>query len=151
LLNSILEKTRVIKGVEKATALVYDEKEGYFTIKATSGYNLIEFDDMSLSVEEAKDRYEKGAEEISEDVFIIRDTKGRKVEDKLKNIDVPKSMLIARIKTDGNVKGYFVFDNLSKKDAFDNQDLQLLESLKEHVTSAFVIVQIMESLTETTD
>ena len=33
LLNSILEKTRVIKGVEKATALVYDEQKECFKVK----------------------------------------------------------------------------------------------------------------------
>ena len=151
LLNSILEKTRVIKGVEKATAFVYDEKTSCFTIKATSGYVLDQVENVKLTELEAHDRYVKDVEEISEDVFVIRDTKGRKGEEKIKNTGIPKSMLIARIKTEGKVQGYFVFDNLTKKDAFDNQDLQLLESLKEHVTSAFVKVSIMENLTKTGD
>ena len=65
LLNSILEKTRVIKGVEKATALVYDDEKKYFTIKATSGYKITDLTDVHLTMEEAYERYEKNAEKIS--------------------------------------------------------------------------------------
>ena len=76
LMNSILDKTRVIKGVEKATALVYDDETKSFIVKATSGYELKDFTDLKLTKNEAHARYEEDAEEVSEDVFIIRDTKG---------------------------------------------------------------------------
>ena len=42
---------------------------------------------IRINFKEAYERYEKNAEKISDDIFIIRDTKGRMGEEKIKIMD----------------------------------------------------------------
>ncbi|MEI7981060.1 MAG: triple tyrosine motif-containing protein, partial [Bacteroidota bacterium] len=73
LLQSLLEKTRMIKSVDKSTALVFDKVLNAFKFKASFGWDINRLDSVKLSLGQAEKRYLKNAEEIYEDIFLKTD------------------------------------------------------------------------------
>lgn len=146
LLGAMLEEMSALKGVERSTVLVLDEPAGLFRFEAFSVWNQKLFEGVHLTLEEAEERYTKDAEEIYEDVFVARRT-SRKADEKLPDEVIPKSMMIVRIRVEGTVVGYLVLDNLTDENAFDDQDLEVLGNLKEHLVSAFIKTRLLEEKT----
>lgn len=146
LLKSILNETSVIHGVEKASALVFDRNKNVFCFKAAKGWEMKDLEPIELSLQESEERYVENSLEIFEDVYVIKDVKGRRGEEKMVHIGIPKSMLITRIRIDGRVEGYFIYDNMHYDNAFEDQDILLLKNLKEHITSAFIKSRMLEDL-----
>jgi signal transduction histidine kinase len=151
LLNAVLEQTRVIPGVEKASALIYDEGLAAFVFKASLGWDLLQIGPIEVSGDDAHARYVEHAEEIAEDIFLERDVADRPGSELLRGLETPASLLVMRISSGDQVEGYLVFDNMHRRDAFDRQDLELLISLKEHIRSAFVKTRLLENLRRSLD
>ena len=55
-----------------------------------------------------------------------------------------KSMLVMRIRVEERVEGYLVFDSLRDENAFAERDLLLLETLQEHIRSAFIKTRMLQ-------
>jgi signal transduction histidine kinase/CheY-like chemotaxis protein/ligand-binding sensor domain-containing protein len=138
LLETMLRECRgVVRGVEKAAALVRQPGSDTFTFRAALGYQTQDEARIELGLAEAEARYVAGAHEVSPDVFLIRDAAGRPGEAKLRLKVAPAALLVVRIRIDGQVEGYLVFSNERQVDAFDAHDLDLLRALREHFLSAF--------------
>jgi ligand-binding sensor domain-containing protein/signal transduction histidine kinase len=149
LLHKILKETTAIKGVQQASALVWDPEIKRYHFKATVGHELEQLEDIIFSGEEAEARYTNGTESIEDDIFIIRNAGERPHTDKVLPYDVlPKSMLIMRICLENKIQAYFVFGNKEHENAFEDQDIQLLQKLKDHVVEAFQKVQLIHRLQE---
>ncbi len=146
LLNSILHEISVIHGVEKGSALVFDRNREVFCFKAAKGWEMKELESIELTLQEAEARYVQNAFEIFEDVYIVRNVGGRSAEAKIRHLGIPKSMLVTRIRIEGVVEGYFIYDNMHYENAFEDQDILLLKNLKEHITSAFIKARMLEDL-----
>ena len=150
LLTKILEESRVIPGVEKATALVR-MPDGMFQVRASSGWDVEGMQHIRLTQEQANARYVEQATEVSEDVFVAKDVAHRVGMEEMAEFGQVASFLVLRVRVDGDVAGYLVFDNLSNEEAFDHRDVALLERLREHITSAFIKTRILEDLQVTLD
>ncbi|MCP5047649.1 MAG: response regulator [bacterium] len=148
ILTSILNEIAVLKGVDQAFALVYDKSLDAFTFKAASGYHGGPLGSARLSFREVEERYIKGAEEIYPDIFVVHDVEGRSGEVKVKALGLPKSMLALKIpgEEETGVAGYLIFDNMTNKEAFKKQDVDLLEKLQGHITSAFIKSKLLMEL-----
>ncbi|MGD8415036.1 MAG: two-component regulator propeller domain-containing protein, partial [Candidatus Latescibacterota bacterium] len=149
LLTKILEEARVIPGVEKATALVYDQREDRFYVRASSGWDVEKMKDIRLSRREARDRYVRQAEEVADDIFVAKNVAEREGSELMADFGKVASFLVLRVEVEGDTAGYLVFDNLSDPDAFDQRDVELLERLREHIQSAFIKTRILEDLQST--
>ncbi|HLE56634.1 MAG TPA: triple tyrosine motif-containing protein, partial [Rhodothermia bacterium] len=149
LLTKILEEARVIPGVEKATALVYMYDEDVFRVRASSGWDVKEMQNIKLTKREAKARYVDQAEEVGEDIYVAKNVAQRSGADQLAEYGKVASFLVLRVRVDDDVAGYLVFDNLTNEDAFEQRDVALLERLKEHIQSAFIKTRILEDLQNT--
>ena len=136
----------IIRGVDRASALILDREHGVFRFRATSGWSVEDLASIELTPEEAEQRYLEGAEEIHEDVFVAKDVGERAAQDKFASFAVPQSMLVMRIRVEDEVEGYLVFANLQDEEAFDRQDLILLTNLKEHILSAFIKTRVLQKL-----
>ena len=150
LLTKILEESRVIPGVEKATALVR-MPDGLFQVRASSGWDVHEMQHIRLTPEQANARYVEQATEVSQDVFVAKDVSHRAGTEEMAEFGRVASFLVLRVKVENEVAGYLVFDNLSNEEAFDHRDVALLERLREHITSAFIKTRILEDLQVTLD
>ncbi|GAB5521414.1 MAG: hypothetical protein RhofKO_36650 [Rhodothermales bacterium] len=151
LLHTILAEARAIPGVEKATALVYAPEHEAFVFRATVGWELEQIREIHLTEAEAEARYVHQAEEVAEDIFVAKDLEQRPGNARFAAFGLPASFMALRIRTDGRTTGYFIFDNMTRPDAFDARDVELLEGLREHVRSAFIKTQLLEHLRDRND
>ena len=151
LLQSLLEKTRMIKAVEKATALVYDAPAKVFQFKASSGWEIRYLDKFTLTLEEAEERYLKGALEVYEDIFLKNKFDSFKNVPSLQQLPNPKSMLVLVIKIDNRVEAFLILENTSRQNAFDTRDLGFIKNLKEHIISAFIKTKLLQDIQKTLD
>jgi len=122
-----------------------------FRVRASSGWDVNAMQSIVLSPSQAKERYIANSEEISEDIFVAKDVTSRAGADQMAEFGQVASFLVLRVNVDDDVAGYLVFDNLTDPDAFDLRDVELLERLREHITSAFIKTRILEDLQNTLD
>ncbi len=137
LLEAMLRECRVIRGVEKAAALVRLPGTTLFTFRAALGWTRAELTGIELDLAEAEARYTVDAEEVSEDIFLVRGGGDRAADAKLRLLAISKALLAVRIRIEDEVEGYLVFENQQDEQAFDEHDLDLLRGLREHFVSAF--------------
>ncbi len=145
-LEAILKETKIIDGVDRAGVLVIDPDSGNFRFKACIGLDLNELKEIQISPEEAENRYMTNSIEIYEDIYIVKEIRGRPAEEKFTGLPLSYSMLVTRIKVDKSVEGYLILDNIHRENAFDDQDLQLLRNLKAHIKSAFIKGLMLEDM-----
>lgn len=149
LLQSLLEKMRVIKSVEKSTALVFDKSINAFRFKASFGWNAELFSDMKLTLAEAEERYLKDAEEVYEDLFLKTNFSSMQRLPVLAQLPIPKSMLVLVIKVEETVEAFLILENISREHAFEAKDMSFIRNSKEHIISAFIRTRILEDLQNT--
>ena len=149
LLTKILEESRVIPGVEKATALVYMSDDDRFHVRASSGWDVQAMQSIALTASEAHRRYVEQAERVAEDIYVAKDVTRRAGSEQLAEFGKVASFLVLRIRVEDKVTAYLVFDNLTDEDAFQQRDIELLERLRDHITSAFIKTRILDELQTT--
>jgi signal transduction histidine kinase/ligand-binding sensor domain-containing protein len=149
LLQSLLEKTRMIKSVDKSTALVFDKTLNAFKFKASFGWDVSRLDAVKLSLGQAEKRYLKNAEEIFEDIFLKTDFSSLEDIPGLTELGIPKSMLVLVIKVENKVEAFLILENMNRENAFENKDLSFIRNSKEHIISAFIKTRILEDLQQT--
>ena len=145
LLQSLLEKMKIIRAVENSIALIYDKNSNNYRFKASFGWDLSKLESISFTLEEAENRYLRDTEEVFEDIFIKKDFTSFGDLD-LNAFPRPKSMLILVIKIEKKVEAFLIFDNHTRENAFENRDISFIRNSKEHVISAFIRTRIMEDL-----
>ncbi len=146
LLQTLLEKMKVIRSVEKSTALVFDKNLNAFRFKASFGWQYQQLSDIKISLGEAEQRYLKNAEEVYEDIFLK--TNFRNLEDlpSFQKFPLPKSMLVLVIRVENRVEAFLILENLNREHAFEAKDLSFIRNAKEHIISAFIRTRILEDL-----
>jgi len=149
ILVAILKETVILEGIERASALVFDKAQEAYTFKAVVGIELDPMKQINLSYEETRDRYQKNSNEIIENIHIVKNTSGRPGEEKLKSLGIPKSMLILVIPGEESQDipaGYLILEDINNENAFDQQDIELLKNLKDHIASAFIKSKLLLEL-----
>jgi len=149
LLQSLLEKMRMIRAVERASALVFDEADQVFRFKAAFGWDFGLLEPLRLTAGQSEQYYLAGAEEVYEDIFIkSRITENDGVET-LGGEEPARSVLVVVIKINDRIEAYLVLENMVRDDAFDSKDLSFVLHSKEHIISAFIKTKILEDLQNT--
>ena len=146
LLETILSEAKIIDGVEKACALIYEKLTGRFAFKASWGWEPKRFESLSLSRKEAIARYCSNGKEIYEGFYVIKDFAGRAGEKQLVDFETPAALLVMQLRVDESIDGFLVFDSLQNPNAFDNLDLWLLKNMKDHILSAYLKTKLLEDL-----
>jgi signal transduction histidine kinase len=146
LLASLLAQMRIIRGVDKAAALIWDRETQTFRFRAAWGWPMEDLGFIEMTADEARIRYESEADEIYPDIFVTRNNGHNASEDKFRPSGDWRSMLIMRIRVGDRVEGYLVLDSLRDENAFAERDVLLLDNLKEHIRSAFLKAQMLADL-----
>jgi signal transduction histidine kinase len=146
LLGFLLRQTATIKGVDKASALIWDRGAEVFRFRAVLGWPQQLLAGVELTAAEARARYTEDAEEIYQDIFVIKRRGARCADEKFPPDPGWKAMLVFRIRVGDRVDGYLIFDTLTDENAFAEGDLLLLEALKEHIRSAFWKTRMLQDL-----
>jgi len=148
LLHSVLKETKNIRGVEKATAILFDRRSRTFKLKASTSENIDDELRIELTPEEAEARYYTGSQRVYEDIFVVRPVAGRPAHEKFSRLILPQTMLVMRLRLREQVEGYLIFDNFNDVGAFDRQDVGLLRHVREHIISAVIKMRMLEKLKE---
>ena len=149
LLQSLLEKTKVIGGVEKATMLVRDKVTALFSFKAGFGWDISPVMAIRMTINEVEEYYLSDANEVQEDIFEVRKVNSDAAHEGLLKLESAKSTVIMVVRVKDMVEGFLILENMHKNRAFNNQDFSLLYNLKEHIISAFIKTIILEDLQTT--
>jgi len=150
LLQSLLEKMKIIRAVENALALVYDKSEDVYKYKASIGWDIEKLERVTHSFDEAEAVFLQNEEEVFEGIFVKKDFCS------FHNIgltafDNTKSMLVLVVKIKNKVEAFLIFDNRTRENAFGPGDISFIKNAKEHINSAFIRTRILEDLQETLD
>ncbi len=149
LLQSLLEKMKIIRSAEKSLALVFDKNIDAYRFKACVGYSLSEFEGHTLTLDEAENRYLKNTEEVFEDIFIKSEFSSFDEMEALRKLAKPKSMIVLVIRIENKIEAFLIFGNFSRSQAFEARDISLIKNSKEHIISAIIRTRIMEDLEQT--
>ena len=149
LLQSLLEKMKIIRSAEKSLALVYDKNSEAYRYKACIGYSLSEFDEITINLAQAENRYLKNTEEVFEDIFIKSEFSSYNEIEALQKYVKPKSMMVLVIRIENKIEAFLIFENHSRDNAFEARDISLIKNSKEHIISAIIRTRILEDLQQT--
>ncbi|MCU0293672.1 MAG: ATP-binding protein, partial [Thermoanaerobaculaceae bacterium] len=146
LLGSILAQMRLVQGVDRAAALIWDREAEVYRFQASWGFPPGVLDQVELTAAETVARYESGATEVSPDIFVAPNRDRQEANDTPPAEADWRSMLVLRMRAEERVEGYLVLESSADEDAFAERDLLLLESLREHILSAFIKSRMLAEL-----
>lgn len=147
LLKSVLDELKTVRGVQKATAILYEPSRHSFVCKVSTAEDPTADQMVELGYEEAVGRYLTDQQEVADGIYVLKHLEARQGARTLASLPLPKSMLVMKITMHDRIEGFLNFDNFEDDDAFSQSDLGLLINLKEHILSAFVKVRLVEQLT----
>lgn len=148
LLQTILEAILFVQSSDRALALVAADTEGNrFTLGAASGWRYGEPGDLRLERREI-DAYLARAREVLPGIWTGSPAPSRLLEEERRLGGEAKSILVMRIEVEDEIAGYLVVHDLRDADAFDGEDADALEDLRDHMASAFLKGRMMEQLRE---
>ncbi|HEX6085385.1 MAG TPA: ATP-binding protein [Thermoanaerobaculia bacterium] len=148
-LRSVLEQgMKLFPNAQKGVFLMFDPETRRTEVVGVQGYDAELVRGVSLSFEEAMQRYSERAEQLGEGVYLVRagDFRNRAGADKVSQFPEPKAMLAMAVTLGGRMEGFLVFDNFSDENAFGRSDLQKLARVREHAVSAIAKARILREL-----
>jgi signal transduction histidine kinase/FixJ family two-component response regulator len=147
LLESMLSQAmQLVSAAEKGGFLIYDKVAGVFRAAALEGYEPAAVSQVSLSYEEAMQRYTMGSQQVAEGVYIVRELSNLAGAEKLKDLPRPKVMLVMSLILDRQVEGFLILENMTDAGAFDESGAQTLCRLREHALSALSRAKTLDQL-----
>lgn len=150
LLQSLLEKMKIVRAVENALALVYDKNDDKYKYKASIGWDIGQLNDVLHSFDQAETMYLQNEEEVFEDIFIKKDFSTLN-QNGFNVFSNTKSMLVLVIRIENKIEAFLIFENRTRENAFGAGDVSFIKNAKEHIVSAFIRTRILEDLQETLD
>ncbi|MCP4155058.1 MAG: response regulator, partial [bacterium] len=147
LLRSMEMETFVLKGIDKAYAMVYDKFKGAFFSKSATvqgGY-----ESKAYSLEELETQYLADTREIVRDIFLRKPCNKCTVNEEHCDRDGPCARLVVKIHGKKSVVGFLIFESMRQEDVFRTQDLQILHELKDHIVTAFLKSKLLLELKNT--
>ncbi|HVG25721.1 MAG TPA: ATP-binding protein, partial [Thermoanaerobaculia bacterium] len=148
-LRSVLEQgMKLFPNAQKGVFLMFDPETRRTEVVGVQGYDPELVRGVSLSFEEAMQRYSERAEQLGEGVYLVRsgDFRNRAGADKVSQFPEPKAMLAMAVTLGGRMEGFLIFDNFSDENAFGRSDLQKLARVREHAVSAIAKARILREL-----
>ena len=148
-LKSILEQgMKLFPNAEKGAFLMFDPESRRTEVVGATGYDPELVRGLSLSFEEAMQRYSGRAETLGEGVYLIRseDFPHLAAADKTSHLPEPKAMLAMAVTLGGRMEGFLILDNFSSENAFGPADVQKLARVREHAVSAIAKARILREL-----
>lgn len=149
LLQSLLEKMKIIRAAEKSLALVFDKNVDAYRFKACIGYAVSDLGKFTINLAQAENRYLKNTEEVFEDIFIKSEFSSFGEIEELQNYVKPKSVMVLVIRIENKIDAFLIFENHSRANAFESSDISLIRNSKEHIISAIIRTRLLDDLQQT--
>lgn len=148
LLQTILEGILFVQSSDRALALVTAGGGERFKLRAASGWRYGEPEALELDRREIEDAYLANAHEVLPGIWTGPPGPSSLLAEEKRLGGEARSVLVMRIEVEGEVAGYLVIHDLRDDDAFDGEDADALQDLRDHMASAFLKGRMMEELRE---
>ncbi|MPR35326.1 sensor histidine kinase [Salmonirosea aquatica] len=150
LFETVLAKLNIIRGMDSATALIYDQSSDSFRFKAAYGnVDMAQLEPIHISLRQAEERYLTSAVEKVEDVYLRNETHFTPLGNALDTLPPPKSLITVVMNVEGRVEGFITLENTTRANAFDQRDFDMIRNLKAHLIAAFIKTRILGNLEQT--
>ena len=150
LFETVLAKLNIIRGMDSATALIYDQDSDSFRFKATYGnVDMVQLEPIQISLRQAEERYLANAIEKVEDVYLRPEVPFTPLGNALDTLPAPKSLITVVMNVEGRVEGFITLENTTRANAFDQRDFDMIRNLKAHLIAAFIKTRILGNLEQT--
>lgn len=146
LLETLLKETNLISVVHRACILAIDREAEQYKVKMTRGWSAPGLAAVSITPEKAESLFIRPAESPYEDIYKIHTSPEHNVLPSHDFFGNSASRVVLQIRTGSMIGGYIIFDHLESETAFDKTHLHFLSCLKEHITSAFIKIKLLEEL-----
>jgi len=150
-LEVFLQNISSFTDTDQGIALILDKNTELFKHRASFGLDLVIIKNIELNLNAIQKRYLENATLIFEDIYYSNNVKCGITNTPLDLIEDPKSMVAIVVRVNTKIEGLLVISHTEKDDGFDQKDLSLINNLKNHIYSAFIKAQILESLQNTLD
>jgi hypothetical protein len=149
LLRSILGEMKAIRGVETASALVYDKTSDDYLFEVTLGHGLQTTSGLRLKLKQIEKLYLRDADEVYDGIFVNNNCAVREVGDDLKDLNRFRSVVVLAVNVDQKMDGFIILENFTSENSFKDRGISLVKHLREHIISAFIKSRILEDLQRT--
>lgn len=147
LLNSLLRETMALfPKAQKGAILVLDRERDGFTFGAVNGYDPAIMQDMVLPYNEAVGRYTQSGEPREAGVSVLTQFEGIPGAERLSEFRHPKSLLAMTLVMEGELKGFFLLENMESPRAFNDLDARTLGRVREHAITAIFKLNALSAL-----
>lgn len=148
LLERMMEQSRLVKNVDRARMMVFDDDCQCYRFEALAGWDAETLGKAILTEAQVEQRYIRRAIEVADDVYKVGDLRLEPGEEILPQLPTPKAVVLLGMRDRGKLVGYLILDHMSDPAAFDKHDPLLWLSIKEHFTSAWIKLVMVHKLKE---
>ena len=131
---------------EKASFLLRDSEDEFFRFAIVIGYDEELLENIALTETEVLHRYTNRSEKIERRAYIVREFEKTGSEDKFATVPQPKSILAMAVVLSEKLEGFFILDNFSDVNAFNNSDVEKLSRFRQHAVSAIAKAKTLHKL-----
>lgn len=150
LFETVLARLNIIRGMDSATALIYDHATDSFRFKAAYGnVDMAQLQSVQISLQQAQERYLANTTEKVEDVYLRSEVPFPPLGNALDALPPPKSLITIVMNVEGRVEGFITLENTVRTNAFDKRDFDMIRNLKAHLIAAFIKTRLLGNLEQT--
>ncbi|MDB5240965.1 MAG: hypothetical protein JWP57_1590 [Spirosoma sp.] len=150
LFQTILIKFSVIRNMDNASFLVYEQSTNCFRFKALrNNRDLSYVESVQLTQEQIENRLLAQAVEEYEDIYHKNDVQYEPLDNPIDDLATPKSLITIVIKNGDLIEGFITIENSTRPNAFDQRDINMIRNLKQHLIAAFIKTRLLEDLENT--
>lgn len=150
LFQLVLERLCLFQNVDSASALIHNKvTDTYQFIAITGGIELTDLENVSMTFDQAEQRYMENGTEVYEDIFLKNNFRFENLNGTIEDIYAPKSLITILIRVEGQVKSFITLENTDHENAFGERDFIMVRNLKEHLIGAYIKTDILENLENT--
>jgi signal transduction histidine kinase/tetratricopeptide (TPR) repeat protein len=134
-LKVILSEVIAMEAVDRASFLIRDQVRRRFAVRAWRGAQADELEGVELRELEIDGQFRQDCKEQTPDLWSRHQSQYPPIEGPFGG---SKSLVAMMVRVDGRIEGILALENHQLEDAFSSDDHELLQSLKEHIRSAFI-------------
>jgi signal transduction histidine kinase/ligand-binding sensor domain-containing protein len=151
LLQSLLNEMLNISPIERATAVIYHEEDDLYYYRVFAGWKNGELKGKPLNKKEIFKRHIDESVEVKPELYLRNDFDKKDKTEIMFYSNETMAQLSLVIQEGKTVFGLILLDNVSNKDAFNDENLRFIDALKDHIISAFYKVKLLDDLKRLND
>lgn len=142
LVDVVLRESLTVPSIQRGSVMTLDHESREYQFIGAQGWDMKVLKEYSFTGEEMELWVTEDSYNLIDDVYVLNNFKGKDTV-----YAEQKSTLVIRIRIDSVIEGYIFYDNLDSETAFLEENISLIENLREHLIAIFNKVFLLDKLT----